>query len=120
MVKKGDLTLHKDTRQGSTSVKDRSKYVSKNREVIHDRVIANITPKLEKVAFNLIDNLKASKQAEQPPSDKQVSGNRPRKSWATCPKREFTPLGEPLDVVYKALLQNKLISPLDNTRPYDP
>ena len=29
-------------------------------------------------------------------------------------------MGEPLDVVYKTLLQNKLISPLDNTRPYDP
>ena len=30
------------------------------------------------------------------------------------------PLGAPLDVFYKTLLQNKLISPLDNTRPYDP
>ena len=30
MVKKGELTLHKDTRQGSTSSKDKSKYVSKN------------------------------------------------------------------------------------------
>ena len=35
------------------------------------------------------------------------------------PKREYTPLGEPLDVVYKTLLQNKLIFPLDNTRPYN-
>ena len=106
MVKKGELTLHKDTRQGSTS-RDKSKYASKNREVVHDGVVDHITPKLAKVAFNLTDNLKASKQAEKPPSDKQVSGNRPRNSWATCPKREFTPLGELLDVVYKALLQKK-------------
>ena len=28
MVKKGELTLQKDTRQGSTSTKDKSKYVS--------------------------------------------------------------------------------------------
>ena len=30
MVKKGELTLHKDTRQGPTSVRDKSKYVTKN------------------------------------------------------------------------------------------
>ena len=99
MVKKGELTLHKDTRQGSTSASDKSKYASKNREVVHDGVVDNITPKPAKVAFNLIDSIKASKQAEKPPSDKQVSGNRPRNSWATRPKREYTPLGEPIDVV---------------------
>ena len=115
MVKKGELTLYKDTRQGFTSIKDKSKYASKNREVVHDRVVDNITPKPAKVAFNLTNNLKASRQAEKSLSDKQASGNRPRNSWATCPKREFTPLGEPLDVVYKTLLQQKLISPLDNT-----
>ena len=60
MIKKGELTLHKDTRQASTS-RDKSKYVSKNREVVHDGVVDNITPKPEKVAFNLTDNLKASK-----------------------------------------------------------
>ena len=119
MVKKGELTLHKDTRQGSTSGKDKTKYASKNWEVVHDGVVDDITPKLAKVAFNLTDTLKASKQAEKPPSDKQVSRSRPRNSWATCPKREYTPLGEPLDVVYKALLQIKLISPLDNTWTYN-
>ena len=30
MVKKGELTLQKDIKQGSTSSKDKSKYVSKN------------------------------------------------------------------------------------------
>ena len=61
MVKKGELTFHKDTRQGSTSGKDKTKYASKNREVVHDGVVDNISPKLEKVAFNLTDNLKVSK-----------------------------------------------------------
>ena len=58
-----------------------------------------------KAAFNLTDGLKAAKQAKKPPPDKQASGNRLRNSWATHPKRDFTPLGEPLDVVYKTLLQ---------------
>lgn len=120
MVKKGELTLHKDTRHGSTSVKDKSKYANKNREIVHDGVVDNITPKPAKVAFNLIDNLKASRQAEKSLSDKQASRNRPRNSWATRPKREFTPLGEPLYVVYQTLLQHKILSPLDNTRPYNP
>ena len=77
MVKKGELTLHKETRQGSTSARDKSKYVSKNREVVHDGVVDNITPKPAKMAFNLIDNFKVAKQAKKPPPDKQVSGNRP-------------------------------------------
>ena len=114
MIKKGELTFHKDTRQGSTSARDKSKYASKNQEVVHDGVVDYITPKPTKVPFNLTDSLKAAKQAEKPPHDKQVSGNRPRNSWASRPKREYTPLGEPLDVVYKTLLQNKLITPLDN------
>ena len=63
MVKKGELTLHKDKRQGSTSVRDKSKYANKNREVVHDGVVDNITPKPAKVAFNLTDNIKASKKA---------------------------------------------------------
>jgi len=61
MVKKGELTLHKDTRQGSTSGKDKSKYASKNQEVVHDGVVDNITPKPAKVVFNLTDNLKVAK-----------------------------------------------------------
>ena len=120
LIKKGELTLHKDTRQGSTSARDKSKYASKNREVVHDGVVDNITAKPTKAAFNLTDGLKAAKQAEKPPSDKQVFGNRPRNSWATRPKRNYTPLGEPLDVVYKKLLQHKLITPLDDSRSYDP
>ena len=86
MVKKCELTLQKDTRKGSTSSKDKSKYVSKNWEVAHDGVINNITPKPTKVAFNLIDNLRESKNVEKSPPDNKTSGNKPRNSWATCPK----------------------------------
>ena len=85
MIKKGELTLHRDTRQSSTS-RDKSKYVSKNREVVHDGVVDNITPKPTKATFNLTDGLKAAKQAEKPPPDKQVSRNRSRNSWAMRPK----------------------------------
>ena len=121
IVKKGKLTLQKDTKQGSTSNKDKSKYVNKNWEVVHDGVFDNITPKPAKVAFNLIDNLRAYKNIEKPPIDNKMFGNKQKNSsWVIHPKKEYTPLGEPLDVVYKTLLQNKLISPLDNSRPYDP
>ena len=70
MVKKGELTLQRDTRQGSTSSKEKSKNVSKSWEVVHDGVVNNVTLKLAKVAFNLTDNLKISKQVEKPPFDK--------------------------------------------------
>jgi hypothetical protein len=78
-----------------------------------------LTPKLAKVAFNLIDGLNVAKNAEKPPPDNKTSGKKPRNSWASHPKWVFTPLGEPLDVVYKTLPQHKLISPMDNPRPYD-
>ena len=61
MVKKGELTLQKDIKQGSTSSKDKSKYVSKNWEVVHDGFVDNITSKPTKETFNLTDNLKESK-----------------------------------------------------------
>ena len=91
--------------------------MSKNQEVVHDGVVKNITPKPAKATFNLTDNLKASKQVKKTPPDNKTSGNNLRNSWATHPKREYMPVGEPLDVVYKTILQNKLISPLDNTHP---
>lgn len=61
---------------------------------------------------------KATKQAKvetKPPTKFSRS-----KRWANKPKREYTPLGEPLDVVFKTLLQNQILTPLDNTTPYDP
>ena len=39
MVKKGEITLEKDTKQGSTSSKDKSNYVNKSWEVVHDGVV---------------------------------------------------------------------------------
>ena len=88
---------------------------------MHDRVVDNITPIPSKVAFNLTNNIKASKNVEKPPSNNMTSKNKLRNSFsATHPKQEFTPFGEPLDVVYKTLLQKKKNSPLDNSRPYDP
>ena len=80
MVKKGKLVLQKDTKQGSTSNKDKSKYVNKKWEVVHDGVIDNITPKLAKVAFNLIYNLKASKNVEKYPPDIKMFGSKPNNS----------------------------------------
>ena len=44
----------------------------------------------------------------------------PRPSTPELEQHKDKPLGEPLDVVYKTLLQNKLISPLDSSHPYDP
>ena len=44
MVKKGELTLQKDIKQGSASNKDKSKYVSKNWEVVHDGFVLVLCP----------------------------------------------------------------------------
>ena len=86
MVKKGELTLQKDTRQGSTSNRDKTKYVNKNREVVHDGVVDNVTPKPAKAAFNLTDGLNVAKNAKKPPPNNKTSGKKPRNSWASCPK----------------------------------
>ena len=93
MVKKGELTLQKDTKQSATSNKDKTKYISKNREVVHDGVVDNVTLKPTKEAFNLTDGLNAAKNAKKPPLDKKTSKKKMRNSWATSPKREYTPLG---------------------------
>ena len=61
-----------------------------------------------------------TRSAEKPPPDNKISDKKLRNSWTTHSKREYTPLGEPLDVVYKTLLQHKIISPMDNPHPYDP
>ena len=96
-------------------------YVNKNIKVVHNGVVDKITPKLAKAVFNLIDNLKAFKNFNKSPRNNKMLGNKLKNtSWVSCPIWEYTPLGETLDVVYKTLLQNKLISPLDNSWPYDP
>lgn len=88
---------------------------------MHSGVVDNITPRIANEEFNLIDNLKASKTTEKYPPDNKTFGNKLRNSsWVSHSKCEYTPLGEPLDVVYKTLLQKKLISPLDKSHPYDP
>ena len=95
--------------------------MSKNWEVVHDRVVDNITPKLAKVVFNLTENLKASKNVEKSPPDNKTFGNKLKNtSRVSHSKWEYALLGEPLDVVYKTLLQKKLIYPFDNSHPYDP
>ena len=48
---------------------------------MHDRVVNNISPKLAKVVFNLIDNLKTQKNADKSPSNNKTSGNKPMNSW---------------------------------------
>ena len=121
MVKKGDLTVNKDNKQGSSSNKDKSKAINKNRDVVNDGVIDNLTAKPPRSVFNLTTSLQAAKATEQATAgNKQTSNYSRSKPWALRPKREYTPLGEPLDVVFKTLVKNKIITPLENPRPYDP
>lgn len=80
MVKKGEITLQKDTKQGSKSSKDNTKYVNKNREVVHDGVIDNIMPKTAKTHFNLTNNLKASKNIDKPLPKNKTFGNKMKNS----------------------------------------
>ena len=58
MVKKGDLIVNKDNKQGSSSSKkDKSKGTNKNCDVVNDGVIDNLTAKPPRVVFNLTTSL---------------------------------------------------------------
>ena len=117
MIKKGELTLHKENKQGSSSSsKDKSKFPNKNHNVVNDGVVDNVTAKPSKATFNLTTTMQAAKATEQAaaaskPSTSRFSGPKP---WAPRPKREFTPLGEPLEAVYKTLVDKNLLTPLAN------
>ena len=71
---------------GIKSNRDKTKHVNKNQEIVYDGVVDNVTPKPAKMTFNLTDCLKEAKNAEKPPLDNKMSGNKLRNSWATRPK----------------------------------
>ena len=52
MVKKGELTLNKDNKQGFSTNKDKGKTVNKNLDVVNDGVVDNVTTKPSKPFFN--------------------------------------------------------------------
>ena len=65
MVKKGDLTIKKDNKQGSSSSnKDKSKGINKNHDVVNDGVVDNLVAKPPKVIFNLTTSLQKTKATE--------------------------------------------------------
>lgn len=76
IVKKWQLTLQKYIKQGSTSSKEKSKYVNKNQEVVHNGVVDNITPKPSKVDFNLTDNIQMPKTTKKTTIDNKTFGNK--------------------------------------------
>lgn len=106
MIKKGELTLGKDNKQGSSnSNKDKGKLVNKNRDVVNDGVVNNVTTKPAKSIFNLSSSIQVVKAAENPTKENQQPSRFSRnKPWASRHNCEFTLLGEPLDVVYKTLM----------------
>ena len=62
MIKKGDLNVNKDNKQGfSSSSKDKSKVINKNRDVVNDGVVDNIIAKPPKVVFNLTTSMQIAK-----------------------------------------------------------
>ena len=106
--------VNKDNKQGSSSNKDKSKIFNKNQDVVNDGVVDNVFFKPQKVVFNLTTTMQVAKAIKQATVETKPSSKYARsKSWASQPKREYTPLGEPLDVVYKTLLQNNILAPLD-------
>lgn len=121
MIKKGELTLSKDNKQGSSNPnKDKGKFVNKNRDVVNNGVVDNMIAKPAKSVFNLSSSIQVVKAAEKPTTENQQPSRFSRnKPWASRPKHEFTSLGEPIDVVYKTLVQNQIITPLEKFL-YDP
>ena len=57
MIKKGDLSVNKDNKQGSSSGKDKSKFINKNHDVVNDGIVNNITTKSPKAVFNLTTSM---------------------------------------------------------------
>ena len=64
MVKKGDLTVNKDNKQGSSSNKDKPKATNKNHDVVNDGIVDNLTTKPPRAIFNLTTSLQAAKAIE--------------------------------------------------------
>ena len=63
MIKKGDLSVKKDNKQGSSSSasKDKPKAIKKNWDDVNDCVVNNITTKPPKAVFNLTTSMQAAK-----------------------------------------------------------
>ena len=62
MIKKGDLSVNKDKKQGSSSSgKDKPKVINKNRDVVNDGVVNKITAKPPKVVFNFTTSMQVAK-----------------------------------------------------------
>ena len=62
MIKKGDLSINKDNKQGSSSsAKDKPKVINKNNDVVNDGVVDNITAKPPKATFNLTTSIQVAK-----------------------------------------------------------
>ena len=65
MIKKGDLSMNKDNKQGSSSsAKDKPKVINKNHDVVNDCVVDNIIAKPPKAIFNLTTYLQVAKSIE--------------------------------------------------------
>ena len=66
MIKKGDLALKKDNKQGSSSSSnDKPQVVNNNWDVMNDGAINNMTFKPLKAMFNLITTMYVDKTIEQ-------------------------------------------------------
>ena len=88
---------------------------------MNDRVVHSVTVKPQKVVFNLTTSMQEAKATKQVIVDIEPPSNySKRKPWDPRSKPKYTPLGKPLDVVYKTLLLNQICAPLDNSQPYDP
>lgn len=68
-----------------------------------------------------MSNMQARKDVEKNASMSRTSGKIfKERPWEPRPKCEFTSLGEPLETIFNILLQNHIITLLDNSRPYEP
>lgn len=120
LVKRGDISLHRETRQES-GLKDKNKWWKSNKDnnknVVNDGVVDNIKPPTKPNVFNLTSGTQALKAAEKA---EEVPPNLVKYMPWVKNKFNFTPLGEPYEMALKTLLANKLLMLLDNSRPYDP
>ena len=86
MIKKGELTLNKDNKQGSSSStsKDKPKVINKNRDVVSDGVVNIITAKPPEAILNLTTSMQVAKATKHATVEmKQTSNYSRSKPWAS-------------------------------------
>lgn len=127
LVEKGILKHQKDKGPTNNSSNEKPKFQSKNNNVTSDGVVdAYVVNKAQQVVSlqgpvdSFVSN-RAQSQGRNTPSTNAnaVQSGHQRPPRINTPRRNYTPLGEPIESSLKNLMQTNIIT-LPKLRPYEP